>query len=138
MGVLSDRLGRGKVIFTLSAVSAACSFVFGWTLYWNLSVVITVGLVYAFSALGDSPVLSAGLTEVVKPSYMGAAFGLRSLIGFGVGALSPIAFGAILDWTNPAGSGPVQYTNWGWAFGVFGLGGLGAALTALAFGRRIK
>jgi MFS family permease len=138
MGVLSDRLGRARVIFMLSAVSAFCSFLFGWTLYWSIPVVIVVGLVYAFSALGDSPVLSAGLTEVVKPSYMGAAFGLRSLIGFGFGALSPLAFGAILDWTNPDVSGPVEYRTWGWAFGVFGFGGLGAAITALAFGRQSK
>ena len=136
MGTLSDRLGRARVIFMLSMISAGCSFVFGWTIHWHVLVVMGVGLIYAFSALGDSPVLSAGLTEAVKPSYMGAAFGLRSLLGFGIGALSPMAFGAVLDWTNRSVAGPDQYIHWGWAFSMFGIGGLGAAWTAYLLGRK--
>ena len=46
-------------------------------------MVIGIGLVYAFSALGDSPVLSAALSEAVDGPYLGAAFGLRSLLGDG-------------------------------------------------------
>lgn len=130
MGTLSDRLGRAKVIFMLSMISAGCSFIFGWTIQWPLIIVIGLGFAYAFSSLGDSPVLSAGLTEAVKPSYMGAAFGLRSLLGFGGGALSQIVFGMVLDATNLGATGSVRYTSWGWAFSVFGFGGLGAALAA--------
>jgi MFS family permease len=136
MGTLSDRLGRARVIFMLSMISACCSFIFGWTIQWHLLVVMGVGLIYAFSALGDSPVLSAGLTEAVRPTYMGAAFGLRSLLGFGVGALSPMVFGIVLDWTNRSAPGPDQYIHWGWAFGVFGIGGLGAAWAAHLLGRK--
>jgi len=136
MGALSDKLGRARVIFLLSVVSAACSFVFGWSIQWPLALVIVIGFVYAFSSLGDSPVLSAGLTEAVNPSYMGAAFGLRSLLGFGVGALSPVVFGVVLDWTNTAGGpGSARYAVWGWAFCVFGFGGLGAAWAAHALGK---
>ncbi len=48
---------------------------------------------------------------------------LRSLIGFGVGAVAPTAFGLVLDITNP---GEIQRTlgylpNWGWAFSMLGL-----------------
>ena len=135
MGSLSDRLGRARVIFILSIVSACCSFVFGWTIRWPLLMVLVIGLIYAFSSLGDSPVLSAGLTESVKPSYMGAAFGLRSLLGFGIGAISPLTFGFILDWSNSAASGTGTYGSWGWAFGVLGLGGAGAAAAAYVLGR---
>lgn len=135
MGALSDRLGRARVIFTLSVISAACSFIFGWTVQCHIAIVAGIGLIYAFSALGDSPVLSAALTEAVKPSYMGAAFGLRSVFGFGIGALSPMAFGAVLDWTNPTAAQPGQFSHWGWAFAVFGIGGLGAAVTAYLLGR---
>jgi MFS family permease len=135
MGTLSDHFGRARVIFLLSVISASSSFIFGWTIHLPLIIVIGLGLVYAFSAIGDSPVLSAGLTETVKPSYMGAAFGLRSLLGFGIGSLSPMAFGLVLDWTNmPAGEGG-SYATWGWAFSVFGFGGLGAALAAYALGK---
>lgn len=133
MGMLSDHLGRARVILMLSGMSAVCSFVFGWSMGWPLILVIAIGLIYAFSALGDSPVLSAALTEVVKTSYVGAAFGLRSLLGFGAGALSPLVFGAILDWTNPIAAG-MQYHNWGWAYSILGLGGLCAVVTAYIFG----
>jgi MFS family permease len=135
MGTLSDRLGRARVILMLSGLSAACSFVFGWSIGWPLILVIGIGLIYAFSALGDSPVLSAGLTEVVETSYLGAAFGLRSLLGFGAGAVSSLVFGAILDWTNPIHAGSTQYTTWGWAYSVLGLSGVCAFWTAYRLGR---
>jgi MFS family permease len=135
MGALSDRMGRARVILALAAVSTACSFGFGWSIAWPLSATVAIGLVYAFTALGDSPVLSAALTEVVPAAFMGAAFGLRSLLGFAAGALSPLLFGVVLDWSNPAGIAPGGYAHWGWAFAVLGLGGLGAVWCAHRFGR---
>jgi MFS family permease len=122
MGSLSDRLGRRRVILLTAGMSTLCSFVFGWSIGWALAPVLILGLLYAFSALGDSPVLSVALTEVVSPAYLGTAFGVRSLLGFGAGAVSPVVFGAVLDWTNHQG----QYVTWGWAFVTLGLPGLGA------------
>jgi MFS family permease len=130
MGSLSDRLGRARVIMMLSGISTLCSFVFGWTIGWPFILVMGIGLAYAFSSLGDSPVLSAALTEVVTPSYLGAAFGVRSLFGFGAGAVSPLIFGVVLDWANPFGSGQEYYLIWGWAFITLGVGGLGAVWAA--------
>ncbi|HSR10726.1 MAG TPA: MFS transporter [Thermodesulfobacteriota bacterium] len=135
MGSLSDRLGRARVMIFLSSISAICSFVYGWSIGWPIAVVLAIGMVYAFSSLGDSPILSAALTESVDTAYMGSAFGLRSLMGFTAGAIAPLAFGAILDWTNPSTGGERLYTVWGWAFGMLGLGGLGAVLTVRRFGR---
>jgi MFS family permease len=136
MGSLSDRLGRARVILVLAGISTLCSFVFGWTMGLPFAVIVTLGVIYNFTSLGDSPVLSAGLTEVVTPSYLGAAFGLRSLLGFGAGAISPVVFGAILDWTNPQGTGQTYYANWGWAFVSLGVPGF-AAIWAAAKLRRI-
>jgi MFS family permease len=136
MGSLSDRLGRARVILFMAGISTLCSFVFGWTIGLPFAVIAAVGVVYNFTSLGDSPVLSAGLTEVVTPSYLGAAFGLRSLLGFGAGAISPVVFGAILDWTNPQGTGQTYYANWGWAFVSLGVPGF-AAIWAAAKLRRI-
>lgn len=127
MGSLSDRMGRARVIVALSALSVLCSFTFGWAIAWPFPVVMALGLLYAFTAIGDSPVLSAALTEVVKPSYLGSAFGMRSMLGFGTGALAPVVFGAVLDWTNP---GQMTYTAWGWAFVSLGIPGLGAVWAA--------
>jgi MFS family permease len=132
MGRLSDRLGRRAVLFGLAATSAACSLAFGWLIGWPLAVVFAVGALYAFTALGDSPVLSTALTEAVSPSYLGAALALRSFLGFGAGAIAPIVFGRVLDQTN--GPGPFP-TTWGWAFLTLGAGGIGAAYCAFGLAR---
>jgi MFS family permease len=132
MGGLSDRLGRRAVLVGLAASSTACSFAFGWLIGWPMALLFAVGAVYAFTALGDSPVLSTAFTEAVPPAYLGAGLALRSLLGFGAGAVAPLAFGAVLDATNPAGVTP---TAWGWAFVTLGLGGLGATWAALGLAR---
>jgi MFS family permease len=128
MGALSDRLGRRAVLLGTAGISAGCSFVFGWLIGWPLAIVGLVGAVYAFTALGDSPVLSTALTERVSAPYLGAALAFRSLLGFGAGAIAPLAFGAILDATNAAGTTP---RAWGWAFCALGVGG--AIATACAW-----
>lgn len=118
-GHLSDRFGRTTVIIGMLAVSTACSFLFGWLVAAPLWVLLTVGLLYGFSAVGDSSVLSVGLTEVVAPHVLGSALALRSLLGFGAGAVVQPVFGAVLDATNA----DRPYTQWGWAYVVLGLGG---------------
>jgi len=135
MGTLSDRMDRARILLVLAAVSMVCSFLFGWSAGWPLALVVGIGLVYAFTALGDSPILSAALTEEVDAAYLGAALGFRSLVGFGAGAVAPVAFGAVLDMTNPMIHGQRVYADWGWAFSVLGLGGAGAVWAALRFGR---
>jgi MFS family permease len=132
MGRLSDRLGRRAVLVGAAGTSAACSLVFGWLIDWPLAVVFAVGAVYAFAALGDSPVLSTALTEAVSPSHLGAALALRSFLGFGAGAVAPIVFGRVLDLTN--GPGPFP-TRWGWSFVALGLGGVVATASAWGLAR---
>jgi len=122
-GWLSDRWGRTAVILAMLTISGLCSFSFGWLVAAPLFVLLVVGIVYAFSAIGDSPVFSTGFTEVVDTRILGSALAVRSLAGFGAGALASLAFGRILDLTNPAGSAP-RYPVWGWAFGVLGVGAL--------------
>ncbi len=126
-GYLSDRFGRTTVIIAMLTVSTACSFLFGWLVAAPFWVLLAVGLIYGFSAVGDSPVLSVGLTEVVAPRVLGSALALRSLLGFGAGAIAQSAFGAVLDATNP---GP-PYAVWGWAYGLLGLGGAAGLLSAV-------
>jgi MFS family permease len=135
MGALSDRLDRARVMAALAAASMACSFAFGWMANWPIALVIAAGMIYAFTALGDSPILSAALSESVHEAYLGAALGLRSLIGFGAAALAPVVFGLVLDQTNPPGGGGRGYAVWGWAYSVLGVGGLGAVWAAWRFGR---
>ena len=138
MGALSDRYDRSHVIIALAGLSTLCSFVFGWSIGWPIAAIVVLALVYGFVSLGDSPVLSTALTEVVETAYLGAAYGLRSLVGFGAGAVSPMLFGAILDWTNPVTSSSVRYTTWGWAYISLGVGGVAAVCCAYVLSRTHK
>lgn len=132
MGFLSDRLGRRAVLVAMAATSAACSLLFGWTVAWPIGLIVALGAVYSFSAIGDSSVLSTATTESVDPAHLGATLALRSMTGFGAGAIAPLAFGAVLDATNVADTAP---TLWGWAFVTLGLGGIVATACALALRR---
>ncbi len=128
MGTLSDRLGRRAVLVGVAATSACLSLSLGWLVAWPVWLMLPVALLYGASAIGDSPVLSVALTEVVEPGYLGSMLALRSLLGFGAGAVAPLAFGMVLDLSNPAGVLP---TTWGFGFGMLGLGGLLAVACAL-------
>lgn len=127
MGGLSDRLGRRTVLVALAALSACLSLSIGWLVSWPVQALLLLGLIYSFAAIGDSPVLSVALTEVVEPGILGTVLALRSVLGFGAGAISPLAFGAVLDLGNPPGATP---TVWGWAFVLLGAGGLVATACA--------
>ena len=124
MGGLSDHLGRRTVLLMLAATSASLSLVIGWLIVWPLYLLLPLALLYSFTTIGDSPVLSVALTEAVEPGYLGAVLALRSMLGFGAGAISPLVFGAVLDLANP---GSVSPTVWGWSFMVLGVGGMIAA-----------
>jgi MFS family permease len=137
MGFLSDRWGRATVLLGLAGISTVCSFLFGWTYGWPLSVTVALGALYAFSSPGDSPVLSAALSETVDFSYLGTAFGIRSLLGYCAGAAAPLVFGLILDWTN-SGTAGSPYGQWGWAFSSLGLMGSGAVAAALFYKKGMR
>jgi len=127
MGRASDRLGRRRVLIALAAIGAACSFAFGWTIGLPVGLIALFAAIYGFSAFGDSPVLSTAMTEAVAPGRLGRALAVRSVLGFGAGAVSPLAFGIVLDLTNMPGSPP---SRWGWAFALLGIGGAIATLCA--------
>nr|WP_276207800.1 MFS transporter [Novosphingobium panipatense] len=130
-GWASDRWGRKFVLVAVAALGTALSLIIGWTAALPSAVIVGLVFLYGFAALGDSGVLSTAMADAVPPNQLGRLLALRSILGFGAGAVSPIVFGWILDHTNVAGSAP---TNWGWAFAVLGLGG--AIATASALGLR--
>jgi MFS family permease len=125
-GILSDRFGRTNTIITVMIGSSLISLVFGLTRTFPLWAVIVVSLLYGFMVTGESSVLSTGVTELALPGALGKTMALQSVVGFGAASLSPVAFGFILDITNPldALSRYGYFPNWGWAFFILGLGGL--------------
>jgi MFS family permease len=133
-GSLSDRLGRTAVIIGMATASVVCSFSIGWLVAAPFGLVVALALVYQFTSLGDSPVLSVSLSELVEHRTLGAAYSLRSVLGFGAGAVSPWLFGVVLDWGRGAQAAPSL--TWGLAFSLLGLGGLFAPLS-IAWLRRL-
>jgi MFS family permease len=123
MGQASDRYGRRAVLLALAALGALCSLGFGWAGQLPTLVLLGFAAVYGFAALGDSSVLSTAMSEAVPAAYLGRALAIRSILGIGIGAAAPAAFGAVLDLSAPG-------RGWGWAFTLMGIGGLVATVCA--------
>lgn len=133
MGALSDRLGRRAVLLAVASAAAALSMVIGWAVTLPVAALVTLGLAYSFLTIGDSPVLTTAITEVTEPGYMGAVLAVRSLLGFGAGAVAPLAAGLAFDAATALDFAPTAI--WGCTFGVLGLGGIIAALSAAGLSR---
>ncbi len=125
-GILSDRFGRVRTIVVVMIGSSLLSLMVGWTRGLPIAFIIPLSIFYGFMVTGDSSALSTGVTELARPGGLGRTMALQSLIGWGAASLSPIAFGYVLDLTNPTDAlirfGYVP--NWGWAFFILGVGGL--------------
>jgi MFS family permease len=121
-GSLSDRFGRTAVTLAMALCSLLCSFTFGWMIGLPMILLVLVAVFYNVTGVGDSSIHSTTLTELTNPSYLGAAYSLRSLLGFGAGAVSPWVFGLVLDWGR-AGALP-DHVVWGLAWTTLGIGGL--------------
>jgi MFS family permease len=124
-GTLSDRYGRTAVILLFAGTSAACSLIYGWLITAPLWLLTVVAIVYNLAAIADSSVFSTGLTELVPHHSIGAAYSLRSVIGFGMGAASPWVFGLTLDLAGEQPGEP-RMLAWGLAFSTLGAAGLAA------------
>jgi MFS family permease len=137
-GTLSDRFGRVNTIIVVMIGSSLLSFMIGWTRGLPIAFIIVLSILYGFMVTGESSVLSTGVTEMARPGGLGRTMALQSLIGWGAASLSPIAFGYVLDLTNPSDAltrfGYVP--NWGWAFVILGVGGLMGPLTLWSWKRR--
>lgn len=121
-GAASDRFGRARVMMAASCASLCCSFAFGWLWAAPVWAVAVVGALYSLLAIADSSVYSTALADVVPPARLGAAISVRSVLGFGAGALSPWVFGLALDW----GQARLQLPGQAWvlAWSTVGLGAL--------------
>jgi predicted MFS family arabinose efflux permease len=145
-GALSDRWGRTLSMLLFSSLSLIFSFSFGWMLGWPLIVLFLAAACYNLSAIADSSIYSTALTELVEPRLIGAAYAVRSVMGFSAGAVSPWVFGLVMDLVQGASWSSDRFA-WGLAWTSLGLGALPAPLmnwwlrrmpeaTTMARGRR--
>ncbi len=114
-GRWSDRWGRTPVILAMSLASLGCALVFGWAMALPLPLLVLLAAVFNLTAIGDSAIHSANLTEQVPAQHLAGAYAVRSILGFGMGVLAPWLFGCALD----AGGGTPA--AWGWAWTLLGM-----------------
>ncbi len=126
MGEASDRWGRRRILIGTALIGGVLSCTIGWAFGTSPYLLLPLVFIYCFALVGDSGVLSTAMTEVADERILGNLLGLRSILGFGAGAISPILFGWILDQTNTLPAPQM----WGLAFASLGIGGLIAAACA--------
>jgi MFS family permease len=133
-GAASDRLGRARVMMIASVASLCMSFAFGWLWSAPLWLLAAAAGVYNLCAIADSSVYSTALADVVAPHRLGVAYSVRSVMGFGAGALSPWVFGLALDWGQTRfGFGSTH--GWVMAWTSVGLGALLGPVMIARFSR---
>ncbi len=105
-GTIGERLGRRRVtratfiIYAIAAFAAALAP----TLGWFIALRVVMGAANAFI----TPLLIAGLSEVIPPSRLGRAIGVYSAFQAAGGAISPFV------------SGVVAEIDWRWSFVIVG------------------
>lgn len=134
-GTMADRWGRTETILLWSSVSLALSFSIGWLMALPLGMLVALTCVYNFAAIADSSTHSTVLAESVPAHYLGVAYAVRSVIGFGAGVVSPVLFGWALD---AAGGGRTSTDAFGWgiAWTTLGFGAMLGPLATLKLHRR--
>ena len=122
-GTMADRWGRTQTILLWSSVSLVLSFSIGWLIALPAGLLVALACLYNFAAIADSSVHSTVIAESVPPHVLGAAYAVRSVVGFGTGVVSPVIFGWALDL---AGGGRVSGDAfaWGVAWSTLGIGAL--------------
>ena len=122
-GTMADRWGRTQTILLWSSVSLALSFSIGWLMALPIGLLVALACLYNFAGIADSSTHSTVLAESVPSHYLGVAYAVRSVIGFGAGVISPVVFGWALDAAG-GGRGSGDAFAWGIAWMTLGLGGL--------------
>ena len=122
-GTMADRWGRTKTILLWSMVSLSLSFTIGWLMTLPIALLVALACLYNFAGIADSSTHSTVLAESVPPHYLGVAYAVRSVVGFGMGVISPVVFGWALD---AAGGGKASGDTqaWGLAWMTLGLGAM--------------
>ena len=127
-GTLADRWGRTQTILLWSCASLALSFSIGWLIAAPVALVVALACMYNLAAIADSSTHSTVLAESVAPHYLGVAYAVRSVVGFGAGVVSPFVFGWALDAAG-GGKGSTDAFAWGIAWSTLGLGAVLGPIT---------
>jgi MFS family permease len=122
-GTMADRWGRTQTILLWSCLSLALSFSIGWLIALPVALLVALACLYNLAAIADSSTHSTVLAESVPPHYLGVAYAVRSVVGFGAGVVSPFVLGWALDLAGGAKASADPF-SWGLAWSTLGLGAL--------------
>ncbi len=136
-GTMADRWGRTQTILLWSCLSLALSFSIGWLISLPIALLVALACVYNFAGIADSSTHSLVLAESVPAHYLGVAYALRSVVGFGAGVVSPVVFGWALDLAGGA-RGSTDALAWGIAWASLGLGAMWGPLATWKLRRPIS
>jgi MFS family permease len=122
-GTMADRWGRLQTILLWSSASLAISFSIGWLVAAPIALLVALACLYNFSGIADSSTHSLVLAESVPAHYLGVAYAVRSVVGFGAGVVSPVVFGWALDLAG-GGRSTGESFAWGVAWATLGIGAM--------------
>lgn len=125
-GFLSDRLGRARTIGLMIGSGSLITLSIGFLDWLSLPVLVALVLLWGVVLTADSAPTSTAITEVVADENVGVALSLQSVVGFSVTIVSPVAFGAVLD-----------YAGYRFAFPILAVGGFFGLGAAMLLGRSL-
>lgn len=112
----AGQLGRKRWIVAIMATSGLLCWLAGFTATWPWWLMLSILGLYFAVIMADSAALTAGMIAATPLNQRGAAMALYSFLGFGAGFVSPLVFGAALDFARGEALG------WAVAFGTLGIG----------------
>jgi MFS family permease len=136
-GIMADRWGRTETILIWSCTSIVLSTSIGWLIALPVPIVVALACLCNFGAIADSATHSTVLAEGVPSRMVGIAYSVRSVLGFGAGALSPLLFGTVLDLAGSS-SGTTDAFAWGLAWTTLGVVGLAGPLATWRLHQMVK
>ena len=114
---IADRYGRRRMLIIFLYSSGTLGLVIGFLAALPYWMVVFLVILYAGLIQLDSAVLTAGTVLTAEKGRRGATLGVHALIGFGGGALGPLAVGMVLD----VSGGGTTLVSWGLGFASMGL-----------------
>ena len=81
-GLVSDRIGRERLVTWAMTASGACAVLIGLTFGRSLWLLVPVALIWGFFVIADSAQFSVLVTESVPPHAVGTALTIQTSFGF--------------------------------------------------------
>jgi MFS family permease len=114
---MANRIGRKRWIVSMMLLSGTLCWMVGFSSAFAWWLTVSVVALYFMTIMFDSASLTAGLIQATPQEYRGTAMAIYSFLGFGIGFVAPLLFGATLDHSG----GSDRVGAWTLAFGVLGL-----------------